>query len=438
MSKPILLKDGLVISLNPIKIEECDLLIHRGKIIEKDRDIKRSTEYDIHNLKDCIILPGMVCAHHHIYSALSRGMPPPPHTPKDFYEKLDWIWWMLDKSLDKDMIYLSCVSACLDAIRSGTTTIFDHHSSPSHINGSLDILKSVFKTFNMRGCFCYETSDRDGQDVKLSGINENIRMLECQENNYRANFGLHASFTVDDDTLENVIPTNGIHVHACEDKCDRAISISKYGKSPVKRFLDHGLLNDKSILVHCIHLTEEEQKIIRDKNCWMIHNCRSNMNNSVGYAPLSNFYERGCFGTDGIDADIFAEIKAAFFQAQYHQVDNVFTGIMKVLQNNFRLAEQYFGYSFGSLEIGNNADLIVLKYNPPTLINEDNFVGHLLFGISSTKIRSTMINGNWKYLNNKVVIDLNFHEIMNNSREKSKVLWNRINNLWNKKSLNLT
>ena len=86
------------------------------------------------------VTSGMVCSHHHLYSALARGMPAPPQQPTKFLEILEQVWWRLDVALDEEMIHWSAMLGAMEALQCGTTAIVDHHESPSLIEGSLDIL----------------------------------------------------------------------------------------------------------------------------------------------------------------------------------------------------------------------------------------------------------------------------------------------------------
>ena len=86
------------------------------------------------------VTPGLVCAHHHLYSALARGMPAPPETPTSFLGVLEQIWWRLDTALDLEMIRASARLGALEALECGTTALIDHHESPNAIEGSLDVI----------------------------------------------------------------------------------------------------------------------------------------------------------------------------------------------------------------------------------------------------------------------------------------------------------
>ena len=89
------------------------------------------------DLSEAGITSGLVCGHHHLYSALARGMPAPPSTPHNFQEILELVWWRLDRALDLEMIRWSAMLGALEALERGTTAIVDHHASPNAIEGSL-------------------------------------------------------------------------------------------------------------------------------------------------------------------------------------------------------------------------------------------------------------------------------------------------------------
>jgi len=121
--------------------------------------------------------PGMVCAHHHLYSTLARGMPAPPRVPRSFPEILEQIWWRLDAALDLDMIRWSAMLGAVEALESGTTAIVDHHESPHAIEGSLDVIAAACAEVGVRVVCAYGVTDRHGSDGARRGIEENRRFL---------------------------------------------------------------------------------------------------------------------------------------------------------------------------------------------------------------------------------------------------------------------
>ncbi|MDH5295386.1 MAG: amidohydrolase family protein, partial [Acidimicrobiia bacterium] len=123
------------------------------------------------------VTPGLVCAHHHLYSALARGMPAPPKTPTNFGEILEQVWWRLDAALDLEMIRWSAMLGALEALEAGTTAIIDHHESPNAIEGSLDVIAEACAEVGVRVLTCYGVTDRHGPDGARRGLDENRRFI---------------------------------------------------------------------------------------------------------------------------------------------------------------------------------------------------------------------------------------------------------------------
>src|SRR5947207_1578044 len=167
-----LFKNAMLITLDPATVERGDLRVEGGRITERGAQFEARAGEEVIDLNGKILMPGMVCAHTHLYSALARGMPAPPRTPVNFKEILELIWWRLDRALDEETIYWSAMAGAMDAARAGTTCLFDHHASPSYINGSLQIVREALAGIGLRGALCYEITDRGGARKRMAGINE--------------------------------------------------------------------------------------------------------------------------------------------------------------------------------------------------------------------------------------------------------------------------
>jgi cytosine/adenosine deaminase-related metal-dependent hydrolase len=159
--------------------------------------------------------PGLVCAHHHLYSTLARGMPPPPKTAMAFQEILEQIWWRLDAALDLEMIRWSAMLGALEALESGTTAIIDHHESPNAIEGSLDVIAEACAEVGVRVLPAYGITDRHGADGARRGLEENRRFLAAGNAGL---VGIHAAFTCSDDSLHAASALAeelgvGVHIH---------------------------------------------------------------------------------------------------------------------------------------------------------------------------------------------------------------------------------
>lgn len=154
---------------------------------------------------DCtgrLVTPSFGCGHHHIYSALARGMPPAPKAPANFLEVLEYVWWRMDKKLDHDMIEASALVTGLYCAKNGVTFVIDHHASPFHLDGSLETIAKALDRVGLGHLLCYEISCRDGEEIKEKGLDETDAFLSSGR---KGHVGLHASFTVDDDLLGRAV-----------------------------------------------------------------------------------------------------------------------------------------------------------------------------------------------------------------------------------------
>lgn len=277
---------------------------------------------------------GMVCAHHHLYSALARGMPAPPKNPGNFLEILENVWWRLDTALDLEMIEWSAKLGALEALEAGTTAMIDHHESPNAIAGSLSVIADACNEVGVRINTCYGITDRHGSGAALRGLAENDRYLrECAERDAtpdagmrRGMVGVHAAFTVNDQHLEDAAGLAedhgvGVHIHVAEGLDDIGAA---------DRLRD--LTCDEWLLIHGVHLPDDHG--LRGT---IVHNPRSNMNNSVGYADPERFVNRVALGTDGIGADMLAEFQLAYVKHREADVSASPDMAWSWLENGFEL-----------------------------------------------------------------------------------------------------
>ncbi len=250
--------------------------------------------------------PGLVCAHHHLYSALARGMPAPPRTPTGFTDILELIWWRLDRALDLDIIEWSAKLGALEALEAGCTAIIDHHESPNAIEGSLQVIADACAEVGVRISCAYGVTDRHGADGARRGLAENEQFLRAGG---RGMVGVHAAFTCTDDTLEAAAGLaedlgTGVHIHVAEGPVD----------APAAERLAQ-LSTDEWLLIHGVHLPDGHEL-----KGTLVHNPRSNMNNAVGYARPIRFDNPIALGTDGIGADMFEEFRVAYARHRENDV----------------------------------------------------------------------------------------------------------------------
>ncbi len=388
---------------------------------------------------DCsgkLILPGFICAHHHFYSTMARGMAIPGEPASNFVEILERLWWKVDRALDQEDVTLSAQIPLIECIRNGTTTVIDHHASPGMPDGSLDLIEQAVRQAGVRASLCYEVSDRN---VLADGIQENerfIRKIGSGDGQIAAMMGLHASFTLSDETLEKCVGIArdagvGCHVHVAEDLADREDSLSRYGMPTVHRLEKLGVAGPKSLFIHCIHIDESEMDLIASTDTGVVHNPESNMNNAVGVTPLFKLLERNVLvglGTDGMSSDMLSQMRAAYLMHRLANRDPrvAFTEAPKLLlENNAKIAERQFGIRLGELAEGRPADLAILDYQPPTMLSETNFLGHLIFGLADANVDTTVCKGKI-LMQGKKILSMDEERIAARSRERAPRMWERL------------
>lgn len=388
-----------------------------------------------------LVTPGLVSAHGHLYSSLARGIPLKEFSPKSFRDILEQLWWLLDRALTLDDVYISALVGGIWHLKRGVTAIFDHHASPSAIEGSLSRIKrAVVDELGMRCDLCYEVTDRGGMAERDAGIAENARFAkeDAVPGFAAAHMGLHASFTLSDESLEKAAQAAEplglpFHIHLAEGKEDPVDSLQKYGMRTAERLDKFGILKEGTLLIHGIQLSGAELELLSERPSSLIHNPRSNMNNAVGAAQIVRMLSRGIkvgIGTDGFGADILGELLVARLLAHHATGDPTVLGdaeLLRILMHNFELAERFFGLPFGKLQAGYAADLVIWDYDPPTPLDSGSLLSHLLFaGISEGLYPKVVIVAGEVRLSDGRVTGVDEGEVMAKAREAAKALWKRL------------
>ncbi len=442
MSTRILIHNGTILTFGaPCRVLEGQaLLIEAGRIARiASREAIPGPFDKVIDAGGQVLMPGLVNAHMHFYSTLVRGLGKMAPSA-NFQEVLDHLWWRLDRQLSLDDVEVSAQVILLEAIRKGTTTLVDHHASPHAITGSLDRIAQAVKASGLRACLCYEVSDRDGAAIATEGLEENTRFAQrCaadRDPQLRALFGLHAAFTLSDATLDRAAALGrdlgiGFHVHVAEAASDVAVNLQQHGLTPTARLQAHGLLGPGSIAAHAVHMTDADIDLLAASNTFVAHNPQSNLNNAVGIADLLKLTTRGVrvgLGTDAMTVNMLEEARVALW-AQHLRQENPSCGFMEIANTLFvrnpELASQLWGFPLGTIQEGAAADLILVDYHPPTPLNGDTVLGHLIFGLSQATVDTTICAGRVLMEGKRLAIDLDEAELAARSRALAERLWDR-------------
>lgn len=417
------LKNATFINWKTFEFTKANILVEEGdngRLIILPVSSKIPENNTVLDCTGMLVTKSFANGHHHVYSALAKGMPAPAQNPANFVEILKYIWWKLDQSLDLEMIRISALVTAIECAKNGVTFVIDHHASPNAITGSLEAIAKAFDQVGISHLLCYEISDRDGAAKSILALEETDSYL----NDHQGLVGLHASFTVGDKTFARAIAlaekhNTGIHIHVAEDDFDQKHAEKEYNQSVIKRIDSFGGLNSsKSILVHCLHLADTERKAIRNSGVWIAQNTESNLNNQVGFFNSVGLGNNIMLGTDGMHSDMLRAAKASYFSGvNYDKID--IPGIYFRFRNTQRylLQNNFMG----------NADnnLVVLDYNPPTKFQPDNFLSHFIYGIESKHIQHVISNGKLIVRNQKMQT-IDEDSVLIESRKLSTILWKKM------------
>lgn len=437
--EPILVTGGTVVTLapGPGVLADGAVAVQGGAIAEvgEARDLgRRYPDASAVDARGRLVLPGFVNAHCHIYSALARGVPLPGEPPRDFPEILARLWWRLDRALDREAIRASADLAALEALRHGTTTLVDHHSSPSYVEGSLDLLAGALEAAGVRASLCFEVSDRDG-DSKPA-IAENLRFLarsRARGGTTGALFGLHASFTLTERTLEEcgaLARENdaGCHVHLAEHPIDDIESLKRSGLRAAERLARAGVLGPKSVVAHGVTLDESQAALLAETGTALVTNPRSNASNGVGATPVARLLAAGVpvgLGTDGYTYDVIAE--AAFFPLAQRLAalsprgaDGLLARILG--EGSPEVALRASGARAGTIASGHAADLVLVADDSPTPLDAESLWAHLSMGLPRARVTDVMVNGRWVMREGRM-LTMDEERVRARAREESRRLW---------------
>ncbi|MDR1654475.1 MAG: putative aminohydrolase SsnA [Treponema sp.] len=441
----ILIVNGRLITRDPsMPFIEKGALAIEGKLIadlgESAALESRYPDAERIDARGRIVMPGFINTHMHYYSTFARGMNLGSKPATTFGEILSGLWWRLDKALSLEDVYYSAIGPMIDGIRSGVTSVIDHHASPFAVRGSLFRIAEAAELFGIRSNLCYEVSDRDGPEITGAGIAENIDFAKhCaskHDDMLKSLFGMHAQMTISEKTMKQCIEAAsscgiGFHIHAAEGIEDQIDAVGKYGMRVIERLHTHGLLSEKSLAVHCVHITEEERDLLKESNVAVIHNPQSNMGNAVGLSPVLAMLREGILmglGTDGYSSDMCESLKTAAILhkhgagipsaawAEPHRM---------LFENNKTIMERFIKGKLGALKKDHYADIIIVDYKPPTPLNENTIDSHILFGFSGRHVDTTIINGR-PIMEERVLKNIDEEALFARSREHAQKLWRRI------------
>lgn len=413
------LKGATVVDVEPAQVEQVDLRIEGDRITARGA-IDPLPGDEVIELKGKLIFPGLVSAQHHLHSTLLRGY---PRAAPGFEGELR-ARERLEDVLDQPELEAAAEAGGLEGLLAGTTTVFDTSSARGALPGSLARVAHGLNHVGMRAVLSCEVSDRAGAVAREAALEECVGYAARARGRYRGAVALGALGGLSDDALQGVRDARAkgdllVLARLAEDAREEDESRQRFNATASERLTAAGLTGARAVLSHGVHLTWPELSALITAGTWLVHSARSNMFSQTGRATVSKFGVRGCFGTDVLPLDVFAEAQTACLRTMDagQPID-----VLRFIANGHRLATEAFGFTIGPLQPGAAADLLVLDYLPATPLDATTLPAHVLAGFSSRAVESVMVDGLWRLWKRKALA-LDVNEVSRKAREAAQSVW---------------
>jgi len=441
MVEDTLIKNGLVVTADErgTIFEKGYIRVSNGKIAEIGSGNPRGSAESIVDASGCVVIPGLITAHTHLYGILLRGASLNIKPPTDFAQVLQRVWWPVDEALTVEDAYASALSASADMLRNGSTLYADTYSGPNSIEGSLEAIAKGTKEVGMRGIVAFEMTERNNPQEARRGLQEGIRFVNSVKDDdlISGMMSLHASFTVGDEIVSKAVEEAKkldipITVHTSEGLVDLYHNLETSGERTVERLQRLGVLGKKTVLAHCVHVNGHEMDLIAKSGSSVAHNPMSNMLNAVGVSPVTQMLERNItvgLGNDGWIYDPFENMRCALTIHRLASGNPSAIGPHEIFKMATLDGARCYGVEkkVGSLEKNKLADIVILDgINVPTPLTKESAIGHLLNTFSGRNVRDVFVGGK-QFIQDKHLTSISDEKVTQISRESAEGLWARLN-----------
>lgn len=408
----ILIKGGYVVTMDPQRrvLNGGSVAVEGDRITGVAKEIREKAEVVI-NARGKAVLPGLINAHTHLSMTLLRGVADDMSLMKWLETKI----WPIEKNLKAEDCYAGALLGCLEMIKSGTTCFADMYF---HME---DVARAVEES-GIRGVLSYgivELGDPKRRESELNKGEDLVKNWNGKaEGRILTMFGPHAPYTCSPECLTKVKELAkkydvGIHTHLSETRDDVKQMVKKYGKRPVKHLDSIGFLGPEVLAAHCVWLTENEIKLLRERGVKPVHNPVSNMKLGSGVAPVPEMLAAGipvALGTDGAASnnslDMFKEMKFAALLNKAYRLDPVAVPAMSALEMATVNGATALGLGgeLGSIEVGKKADLVLVDLEKPHLTPLHNLISHLVYSAVGSDVETTIVDGRILMLERRVLV----------------------------------
>lgn len=400
-------------------------------------DLKsRFPDDPIKDASGCVLAPGFVNAHVHLYGVLAHGIPL-AKAPSDFWGFLADFWWhLVEDALDHEMICAATDWVCAEMVRSGITSFYDCLEAPHALPGALLAQKEVVDKRGLRGILSFEATERVSAANGQLGLQENASFIEyCQREGGLVS-GLmcfHTTFTCSADFIRQAFALGddlGVltHFHCNEGVHEPNYASEHFGMRTLEYYHQLGVTGSHMMASQCVQLSPRELEIIAENQIRVTHMPLSNCEVGGGIAPIPTQLANGVtvgLGSDGYINDFFEVMRGAFLIHKAHHQNPQVMPAHSVWHMATEGGAQAMGLEkVGRLEVGWAADLQVIDAQFPTPIAAYNLLDQLVLWRNQSHVKDVMVAGQWRVQNGEV-LDADLGAMRARLHHNAKRMWEK-------------
>lgn len=372
-----------------------------------------SPEDEVLDMPGHLIMPGFVNGHHHMYGVLSHGITAEAMVT-EFSSFLDDFWWpYVENRLNHRLVAATTAWACVEMIDSGITSFVDILEGPNSIPGALEVEREIVERAGLRGLLSFEACQRISEENGQTGLRENAAFMErTAGQRVQGLMSTHTLFTCDEAFTKQAkalaAERGGLtHMHLSESVFEPNWCAEHYGKRPVEIYEEWGCLDENTLASQVVQVTEEELDILARHGVCAVTMPLSNCEVGGGIALVPQMLRRGMtvgLGTDGYVNNFFEVMRGAFLIHKAYQQDPQVMPAKTVVDMATSMGAQALHLSeTGTLETGKLADLICVRMDTPTPINEYNVYDQLVLFRNPGDVTHVMVDGKWLKRDGKLI-----------------------------------
>lgn len=388
-------------------LEDVNIYIKDKNIFHIGDEFKDFNSDKVIDGSGMVALPGLINTHTHLAMTLFRNY-------ADDMKLEDWLFKKIfpleDKLIGEDVYYGSKLGL-IEMIKSGTTCFLDMYFFVE------DTLKAINES-KIRACISRGLTSGEGEDAKIQEVRDLYGKYNDYEGRIKIMVGPHAVYTCSEDFLKKCLNltkelNTRLHIHLNESKNEVEESLKAHGKSPIEWVDSLGLLEVPTIAAHCVWLNENDMNILKNKNVNVAHNPVSNLKIASGIANIYKMQKEGinvCLGTDGAasnnNLNMFKDLNIASLLSKGLNLEPVATTAYETLEMATINGAKALGLEdlIGTLEVGKEADIILIDFNKPHLKPKNNVISSLVYSTFGSDVDTVIVKGNVLMENRKIKV----------------------------------